>query len=133
MNFAIIKNNEIIYFTEEIPNKNHIDFDEAILIENFNSDKKYIFDGEKIIENLEYWKESKTEKQTMIDEIKDLWKQGEELRTKYLSAELLPDSELKTETLRILKEKWDLVMTQYIEKQNILIEKYGIEILQEIL
>lgn len=77
--------------------------------------------------------DAEIEKNIQIIEIKDLWKQGEELRSKYLSAEILPDSELKTETLRILKEKWDLVMTQYIEKQNILIEKYGIEILQEII
>lgn len=80
------------------------------------------------------WKIDKNnEKNLLIKQFKDLLKQSEELRSKYLSSELLPDSELKTETLRILKEKWDIVMDQYIKKQNILIEKYGIEILQEIL
>lgn len=158
-NIALIKNKEILYFTDKIPTKyvpweyeeikkddwsiekicikdpiDWVDYDKAIKIPNpYDYNKDYYFDWENIIESWKPWKEPRDEKQTMIDEIKDLWKQGEELRSKYLSAELLPESEIKTETLRILKEKWDLIMSQYVEKQKILVEKYGVEILQEIL
>lgn len=126
--YAIIKDEIIIWFTDKKITEKNMIFD--YLIEwSFDIRKNYNLVDGKIIENLPIL----NEKQTIIDEIKELWKQGEELRSKYLSAELLPESELKTETLRVLKEKWDLVMTQYIEKQNILIEKYGIEILQEII
>lgn len=126
--FAIIKDDKIIWFTDQIITKENMVFDN--LIEwIFDPQKNYKFVNWEVVEASIII----DEKQIMINEVISLWKQGEELRSKYLSAELLPDSELKTETLRILKEKWDLVMTQYIEKQSILIEKYGIEILQEII
>lgn len=73
------------------------------------------------------------EKQIVINILKELSKKWEELRSKYLSAELLPDSELKTEKLRILKENGDLIMWEYLQKEADAITKYGIEILQEIL
>lgn len=94
-----------------------------------------LYDWEKWTEYLNKIEIEKNEieKIQIIDDIKDLWKQGQELRSKYLSAELLPESEIKTETLRILKEKWDLVMSEYVEKQKTLVDKYWAEILQEIL
>jgi hypothetical protein len=55
------------------------------------------------------------------------------LRTKYLSAELLPESEIKKEKLKILDEKGKVVMAEYLQLETELVEKYGIEILQEIL
>lgn len=122
-----ILNNKINYNNEG----EEIEIDDNFFIDYPFSIDNYFFEilNWKII-----WKiEKNNEKNLLINQFKDLWKQWEELRSKYLSAELLPDSNLKKETMKILKEKWDIIMTQYIEKQNILIEKYGVEILQEIL
>ena len=89
--------------------------------------------------NIKTWEFEETqesiefEKQEKIKVLLEKAKEWDELRTKYLSAEILPDSELKTEKLRVLHEKWQEVMTQYLQLETELVEKYGMEILEEIL
>ena len=80
-----------------------------------------------------FYQRELTEKEEYIEILKDLWKQGEDMRSKYLSTELLPESETKTEKLRILHERWQEVMTKYLTKETEAIAKYWVEILQEIL
>lgn len=126
--YAIIKNNQIIWFSDEQITEENMEFDE--LIEwDFDTQKQYIFENWEVKENII----ELDEKQEKIRVLLEKAKEWEELRTKYLSTELLPESEARTEKLRILHEKGQDVMTQYLQLENELVEKYWIEILQDIL
>ena len=50
-----------------------------------------------------------------------------------MSVELLPDSEAKIEKLRILKENWEKIIQEYLLKEQEAIEKYGMEILKDLI
>lgn len=122
--------------TWKLLNSSNVNIDGSYIYIDFTDDdivkinKWYLFVDWEFVESDESILFEKTEN---IKKAKDLAKQGEELRSKYLSAELLPESEVKTEKLKILHDRWQEVITQYLKIEAELIEKYWVEILQDLL
>jgi hypothetical protein len=124
--FAIIKNKEIIWFSDVKVTEENMVFDK-IIEWSFDTQKKYIFIDDKIIDTSQIDKKSE-----LIEKARDLAKQWEDLRIKYLSVDLLPDSESKTEKLQILHERGQSVLWEYLQLEWEMIAEYGMEILQDL-
>lgn len=87
--------------------------------------------------NIETWEFEETsesiefEKQTLIQEYKELEKQATELRAKFLTYEL-DESPLTQAMKQKLEEKWEIIKTQIKEKAWELVNKYWVDILDEL-
>lgn len=81
-----------------------------------------------------WWQQilSEREKSKKISEYQELEKQAVELRWKYLTAEMMPDSILKTKKLEDLTNKWNDITIQYEAKLQELISEYWEWIIDEL-
>jgi len=129
--YAIIKANEIIYTSDEIPTKQTykknwdvllwwIDYDQVI---EYNFIWNPILIDWKIVKN----------KQEDINKFRLIEKEAKEKRNEYLTAELLPDWVFKTMKIEKLEEERIDIEARYSECMNSLVSEYWESILSELI
>lgn len=132
--FAIIKDKQLIWFTDYKPTQKNMLFDEVIE-GDFDVNKNYKYEDGVIvyitpIPSEKTPDEIKTEKIQVFREIK---KEAISTRSEYLTAELLPDWVFKTMSLAKLEEDRINIEAKYNECMTSLVSDYGETILSELL
>lgn len=132
--YAIIKDEQLIWFTDYKPTQKNMLFDEVIK-GDFDLNKNYKYENGVIVDITPIPAEKTPEeiKSEKINLFKEIKKEAVQKRSEYLTAELLSEWVFKTMSLAKLEEDRVNIEARYNECMNSLISEYWEEILKELL